>query len=777
VPHKKKQQILEFPVPKQLKQAPHIQIKSIAIDQGDGSLIVKHTTKDKGGDEYDTIKLQITGDLQADMTTLRTWARNNFFFIDSPDFLIDQLVSCVSAIYTDGAAGSIAKIKAKREYEDRKAEEEEEDKLKKRYVQKYYSSNEGVLYEAVLIASKPCFVSIDVDPVTAEPFAKSSEKILLPYAKNATMELLPNEKEGYLSKPYEFRNIDELNKYIQYAKNETLDTLFSKVKYTAKKYIVGSDTHLTILAADTILTYFQDELGQVHYLYFYGDNDTGKTANLVFMDHVAYRAIFDVDITAPNIFTYLGTIQEGQGIILEDEADNVDKDNEKMKLYKRGYNAGGTVSRIDTTFGRKQDGFYVYCFKAFTAERRPDGDRAKGFNERTFFIECQPGAPDYDIVEITNSVAGEPEFKALATQLETLHKILFAYRLLHHADPLPDIKNLSVRNREKQLTKPLLRLFQKAECRKEIAGALADLIVKRRGVKQDTLDAKIYQVIKKLVQEQEEQEEESGEVYRFANTLIYTSVCAALDGKYRNEEKDQSFDTPEHGIVSHKRITSICVDKFSASKDFHSGNTRFLTFYKDKLERAKEAYELAEDLKLLIEEEGSNRGAALALDTSDTLDRSISLEGERIDSNDREDENSQEIANNSIKGRQNIEKIQEIGAIAGPEDNENSGLCPTNVSNLSDVSKSKEDYKNAEETKELTPGEQIDGAIAKAMLNENGEDKGYFTLGDFILRLAMWPNAHWTQDQAEQTFWELLYEGKLVEIEPEKYRPATVGGA
>jgi hypothetical protein len=99
------------------------------------------------------------------------------------------------------------------------------------------------------------------------------------------------------------------------------------------------------------------------------------------------------------------------------------------------------------------------------------------------------------------------------------------------------------------------------------------------------------------------------------------------------------------------------------------------------------------------------------------------------------------------------------------------------VSNLSDVSKAKEDYKNVEEIKELTPEEQIDGAITKAMLNENGEDKGYFTLGDFILRLAMWPNADWTEDHAEQTFWQLLYEGKLEEVEPDKYRPAADGGA
>jgi hypothetical protein len=785
VPHKKKQQILEFPVPKELKQAEHIQIKSIAIDQQDGSCLIKHTTTkdrqaDGDDDQYDTIKFQITGDLEADMTTLRNWAKNNFFFIDSPDFLIDELVNCVSAIYTDGGARTIAKIKAKREYEARKTEEEEEGKLKKRYVQKYYSSTEGVLYEAVIIAGKPCFVSIDVDPTTAEPFAKVSEKILLPDAKHATMELLPNEKEGYLSKPYEFKNIEELSQYIHYANNdETLDSLFEKVKDTAKRYIVGSDTHLTILAADTILTYFQDKLGQVHYLYFYGDNDTGKTANLVFMDRVAYRAMFDVDITAANIFTYLGTVQEGQGIILEDEADNVDRNNEKMKLYKRGYNAGGTVTRTDLTFGRKQDSYFVYCFKAFTAERRPDGDKAKGFNERTFYIECQPGTPQNDIVEITNSVAGEPEFKALANELNTLYKLLFAYRLVHFGDPLPDIKNLSVKNREKQLTKPLLRLFQNAECsRNEIGKALADLVVKRRGVKQDTLDAKIYHVIKKLVEEGEgEGDEENGQVYKFTNTLIYTSVCEALEGKYRNEGKDQSFDTPDHGTVSHKRITSICIDKFGASKDFHSGNTRFLTFYKDKLEKAKEAYELAEDLKLLIEEdEGSNRGAALALDTTDRLDRSI--EGQEVYSNDQQNEDSQEIANNSINDTQNKEKIEEIDGTEGLGNNENTDLHSRDVSNLSDLSKSKVVYQLAEEElKELTPEKQIDGAIQKAMLDEQGNDKGYFTLDEFILRLAMWPNADWTEDQAEQMFWQLLYEGKLKEVEPDKYSPAANGGA
>jgi hypothetical protein len=743
---RKYEQIQEFPVPRQLKESKTgVVIKSIAIDLGNGYLSITHTIPPKttGNEEretdYDTIKIQLTGDLDEDMATLRKWAKNNFFFIDSPDVLIDELVSCVKALYMDGAAKTIQQIKEKRDYEAKKLDEQEECKLKKRYVQKYYSSVEGVLYESVLVAGQPCFISLDVDPTTAEPFVKSWEKILLPERSDKpTMELLPLEgEEAYLSEPYKFKSVEEINQYIESAGKETLDSLFTFVKETAKKYISGTENHLTILAADTILTYFQDKLGQVHYLYFYGDNDTGKSANLTFMDHVAYRAMFDVDITAANIFTYLGTVQEGQGIILEDEADNIDRDNEKMKLYKRGYNAGGKVTRTDLTFGRKQDGYFVYGFKAFTAEKRPDNDNAKGFNERTFFIECQAGTPEYDITEITNAVAGDSEFKALYDELDSLHKLLFAYRLLHHSDILPDIKNLSVRNREKQLTKPLIRLFQKApKCRKEIAGALADLIIKRRGVKQDTLDAKIYHVIKKLMIE--EGRKEGQEVYKFTNTRIYTEVCEALGGKYKNEGKDQSFETPEHGTVSHKKITNICVDKFGANKE-HSHNNRFFVFDKDKFAKSKEAYEFPEDLKLLIEQEEEENSMGVSKDTPlqppndngggrDTWDRSLGQEG--IHSNVPQPENTLEASNIPTIEGEKIEKIEEISSLNPPDNNENSGIHSQDVSQVSHVPPTNPENNPSSgggipepDMRVLTPEEQIAEAIERAMKDELGKEK------------------------------------------------------
>jgi hypothetical protein len=48
-----------------------------------------------------------------------------------------------------------------------------------------------------------------------------------------------------------------------------------------------------------------------------------------------------------------------------------------------------------------------------------------------------------------------------------------------------------------------------------------------------------------------------------------------------------------------------------------------------------------------------------------------------------------------------------------------------------------------------------------------------------IYNLVMRPNAHWTEDQVEQTFYQLLEERKLEEIEEEqegRYRPTQEGG-
>lgn len=43
----------------------------------------------------------------------------------------------------------------------------------------------------------------------------------------------------------------------------------------------------------------------------------------------------------------------------------------------------------------------------------------------------------------------------------------------------------------------------------------------------------------------------------------------------------------------------------------------------------------------------------------------------------------------------------------------------------------------------------------KAMLDNQGNNKGYFTKEDWVFACNMWPNLHWTEVEAEQTLYAL----------------------
>jgi hypothetical protein len=339
----------------------------------------------------------------------------------------------------------------------------------------------------------------------------------------------------------------------------------------------------------------------------------------VYLQYEGYRAMLSADVTAANIYSFLGFFEEGQGIILEDEADDIHKKGEKMKIYKTGYNSGQKVPRTDiTNFGRKTTAWNTYSFKAFTMEELPDVNIAKGFMDRCFAYHCTRGSPQYDIKEVTNP-AGDNEYTDLLNELLHHRKLLFAFRLLHYQDPLPNI-DLSVKNREKQLCKPVLRLFQDSKCQEEIGRALADKIGEKRGIKRDTLESKVLDVVTNMIAENEAKEaqrkveEATGqwvfkawEPNQLSVSLLIDRVRMYLEGEYRYE-KDKSFQTEEHGTVSHDRIRKICTDRFGAETK-RSNSVRYLEFDTDGLEKAKEAYLFPEKVTILqknVSESGSD---------------------------------------------------------------------------------------------------------------------------------------------------------------------------
>ncbi len=460
-----------FAIPEVLKR-PDIGVKEITLTQR--IMSIKYFVSD---DMKGDIRLVITGAWDTDVNQLRNKVTRKGFSESNTELLIKGFGLVYSGEAADTVCGNKAWCKQNRRAskvaQAVKSDSAKTPKVVRHFIQKYHSASEGnELYEAVLIGKDAYFVCLNRDSET--PRARFVNSFTIPSAVgNSVVELLPREDMTYLSKPYRFESMKEVDEYLLKASQLTLDDIYRSTKAIVRKYIAASDTHHTVLAADTVFTYFQDLFGQTHYVFFYGDNGTGKTINLLLLSQTGYRVMYDIDVTPANIYTYYGTVEEGQGRICEDEADDLDyKQQEKMKLYKKGYNAGGKVSRTDTggDSGRKQEGYYVYGFKAFTGEERLDPDYAKGFNERTFYLECQAGDPQYDLSEVV-SPAGAEEFEYLLNELEDIYKTLLMFRLLHHTDKFPNVDVL-VKNREKQLVKPLIRLFQNAQCQGEISTAL-----------------------------------------------------------------------------------------------------------------------------------------------------------------------------------------------------------------------------------------------------------------------------------------------------------------
>lgn len=445
----------------------------------------------------------------------------------------------------------------------------------------YKYSKQIPLAEAILLNDWPIFLQIgDGKPIL-------TEKIEL-----ETITLLPPSISSCLSKEYVFSSKSEIESYIQRAKKQTMDSLFYQVKGMWKKYFDIDDDTINICAADTIFTYFQDKLGMTHYLLFIGDNNTGKSNALTLFEQLAYRPLKDISISPANIYNFLGQFEEGQGIILEDEIDNIEEQEEKMRIYKVGYTKGAKVTRMydtssgGTTKAKEQKRYNTYCFKAYSSEKQPTFYKAKGFIERIFTIKCSSGTPQYDIMEVIND-AGEPRYKKLFRELNDLRKLLLIYRILNYDKPIPDL-DLTVKNRDKQLCKPLVRLFQNSNVIDEILKSLTNFISEKRNKKLDSFDSFLYSLVMDLAKDNNS--------YQVSNEDIWKVICELPGNMIPN--RPQSYQTDEFGFVSKTNISKICEDKFGARK-LHDGKQRLLKFDDEVLKKLAVNYSPSKQIEII----------------------------------------------------------------------------------------------------------------------------------------------------------------------------------
>ena len=471
--------------------------------------------------------------------------------------------------------------------------EEEKDKTVTKVVYKYSQMGRGPLHEAVLFKRLPLFIKYDHDTQTFELVENIQEYIRV---------LRPPNEDEYPYTPYSFESYDELNFYIQKAREVTKDQLFKFSKNIFSKY-VDQDNHIVVvLAADGIWTYFQDLFSATHYCEGVGTNDVGKSSIGYTFEYTGYRVIKGTSISSANYNRILGSVEPGQCCIIEDEGDNISEDPEKVKILKAGYEYNIKVPKINmNTTSQDTNWYFPYCHKMILAEKSLKEYKAKGLVDRTFSFPCRPGNVKYSIKEVVSlNLNKSPILQKLYDELLSFRKLMLCYRLVHYQDLLPNIET-GLRNRDQELCKPLLQFFYGTEAlEKEIIPTLEIFVKQRRTRKGNSLDAALYPIIKKQVfsaegldyqtNSYEDIKKKNKKLVKIGFSYIWNSLIKdhAIEGQY-DEKKKYEYETEDYGSLYLNSLPTIISDKFTAQVKKESYG-RALIFDIEKLEKFEDLY-------------------------------------------------------------------------------------------------------------------------------------------------------------------------------------------
>ncbi len=94
--------------------------------------------------------------------------------------------------------------------------------------------------------------------------------------------------------------------------------------------------------------------------------------------------------------------------------------------------------------------------------------------------------------------------------------------------------------------------------------------------------------------------------------------------------------------------------------------------------------------------------------------------------------------------------------------------APTSVRTRTTTDKPKSSSSSSITTVDPTPLDekeesQLKEAIKKAMLDERGQDKGYFTIGEVTSHLTMLPQTNWTESKVDRVISEWYDKGRITE--------------
>jgi len=423
-------------------------------------------------------------------------------------------------------------------------------------------------FEAIYHNDEPCFLVL-----------KNSEFNILETVSVKGKTFFPKERQKFPYEPYGYYHGDVPNR----------EDLFWKNRNEVHAFVDVEPIWKDILSSCVLLSYQQEKLQTVPYIYVYGDNESGKSTVLQLLSFLCYRPLFGVTVPAADIFGYLED-SDAIGTVLEDELQGVDKDVDKLKIYKSGYKKGACVPRtLITQHDRIIKYYNTFCFKLCASEQIP---QVKGFRERFIEIGMVEGCPEKEWCDIT-----EEDLK----RLRDLRNMNLKWRMLSREWQLPN-PELSLKGRIKELWKPILQITHGLSIYQTLENFVEEQRKERLGTKQNTLEGHIVKVVTNLYQEKP---------IPFAD--IWDALVIDLEGKL-DDKKPHVMDTSEFFQVTKNkvgyRLREVLSGKMKVlrEKDAEGSwvSAKAYTFDIAKLRRIakKYGYELVTKLPSLLSSEG-----------------------------------------------------------------------------------------------------------------------------------------------------------------------------
>jgi hypothetical protein len=217
-------------------------------------------------------------------------------------------------------------------------------------------------------------------------------------------------------------------------------------------------------------------------------------------------------------------------------------------------------------------------------EELPQGKNNRGVFDRSFIHYFMKGDVKYNIKDVLKDKESE-----LYKRLVHLRKLLFAFKLVNYDRKFPTVKT-NLKDRDAELTHPLLSIFYEGRNFEKIRLALSKIIREKTSTKSNSIEALISETLRQLIEDKNEQ------IISISNDSFYFKFKVVTEAKdYAFDESNSTFYLPDGTKISKYKIINLLKSKFKA-KLFRTNQVRGFTINKNDIEKISKQYDVIEEI-------------------------------------------------------------------------------------------------------------------------------------------------------------------------------------